>query len=133
VPVNIIIGLVALLLALVLYSLGVWRGYRADGYSTGLLGVLWVGVAFDILATSMMAIQAGGLDLRPGAPLVHTVLALAALGGMIVGTAVASWALSTHREPLQHVVSRALLAPWALWVAVFLWGMVTRGAVRMGA
>lgn len=132
-PVNIIVGLVALLLALILYSLGSWRGFCAGGFSAGLLGVLWAGVGFDILATLMMAIQAGGLDVRPGTPLLHTVLALVALGGMIAGTALASWALSVDHASLQRVVSRALLAPWALWVAVFVWGMVTRGAVRMGA
>ena len=131
-PVNIIVGLFALLAALILYTIGAWSAYRARSFSTRTLVLLWVGVVFDVLATTMMGWQIGGLDLRPGAPLLHTVLALLAMAGMIAGTALATWAVSAKRADVASAVSRWLLAPWALWVAVFVWGMVTRGAARMG-
>ena len=131
-PINIIIGLVALLFALVLYTTGTWSAFRAKGFSAQTLTMLWIGAFFDVLGTVMMGIQVGGLDLSPGMPTVHTVLALLAMAGMIVGTAVGTWALSAKRDDIAASVSRLILAPWALWVAVFIWGMVTRGAARMG-
>ena len=132
-PINIIIGLVALLFALVLYTTGTWSAFRAKGFSARTLTMLWIGAFFDVLATVMMGLQVGGLDLRPGIPTVHTVLALLAMAGMIAGAAVGTWAMSAKRAEVAATVYRALLAPWALWVAVFVWGMVTRGAARMGA
>lgn len=131
-PRNIIVGLFALLVALVLYTVGTWRAYRARAFSTGSLVMLWVAVGFDVLATTMMGMQIGGLDLRPGAPMLHTVLALLAMAGMVIGAAVATWAFSAKRGDVASAVSRWLLVPWALWVAVFVWGMMTRGAARMG-
>lgn len=131
-PRNIIVGLFAVLFALVLYTVGSWSAFRAKRFSARTLVILWIGVAFDVLATTMMGWQIGGLDLRPGAPLLHTVLALLAMAGMIVGAAVASWATSAKRDDISLAVSRWLLIPWALWVAVFVWGMMTRGAARMG-
>ena len=131
-PVNILIGILSVFLALILYSVGAWSAFRTKRFSAGTLTVLWIGAFFDVLGTVMMGIQVGGLDLSPGMPTVHTVLALLAMAGMIVGTAVGTWALSAKRDDIAASVSRLILAPWALWVAVFIWGMVTRGAARMG-
>ena len=131
-PVNIIIGLFALLFALILYTVGTWSAFRAKAFTRRTLVMLWVGAVFDVLATTMMGMQIGGLDLRPGMPTVHTVLALLAMGGMIAGAAVATGASGASREGVSRVVSRLLLVPWALWVAIFVWGMVSRGAARMG-
>ena len=126
-PVNIVIGLVALLLALVLYSIGTWGAFRAQGLTKRILTTLWAGAVFDVLATVMM-----GLHMRTPESTLHTVLALLAMAGMIAGAAVGTWASSAKRADVAATVSRALLAPWALWIAVFVWGMVTRGAARMG-
>ena len=131
-PLNIVIGLVALLGALVLYTIGMWSAFRARAFSGPTLAMLWVGAVFDVLATVMMGLQVGGLDLRPGVPTVHTALALLAMAGMIAGAAAGTWASSMKRAHVAVRVSRMLLAPWALWVAVFVWGMATRGAARMG-
>ena len=131
-PVNIVIGLVALLLALVLYSIGTWGAFRAQGLTKRILTTLWAGAVFDVLATVMMGLQVGGLDMRTPESTLHTVLALLAMAGMIAGAAVGTWASSAKRADVAATVSRALLAPWALWIAVFVWGMVTRGAARMG-
>lgn len=131
-PVNIIVGLLSLLVAIVLYTVGTWSAFRRRGFTSRLLVVLWVGVVFDVLATVMMGMQIGGLDLTP-AGLPHTVLALLAMAGMVVGIGVATYGLANGNEQLQRLVSRLLIAPWALWVAVFVYGMMTRGAARMSA
>lgn len=130
-PVNILIGLVALLVALVCYSIGVWGAFRAKSFGRKQLAFVWVGFMFDILATVMMGMQVGGLDLRPGAPLLHTVLALVALAGMLAAAVAGTWALRSDKDDVSLRASRLVLLPWALWVGVFVWGMIERGAARM--
>ncbi len=95
--------------------------------------LLWVGFVFDVLATGMMAMQIGGLDLRPGAPLLHTVLALVGMFGMFAVALVASYAFASGKDGARGLaLTRWALAPWVVWVAVFVWGMSTRGAARVG-
>lgn len=131
-PVNIIVGLVSLLVALVLYTVATWGAFRRRGFGPRQVAMLWVGLVFDALATVMMGMQIGGLDLRPGTPLVHTVLALIAMAGMFAGAAVGTYAMVSGNDGIGRAMSRVLIAPWALWVVVFIWGMATRGAARMG-
>lgn len=131
-PINIIVGLVALLVALVLYTVATFSALRRKGFAVRQVAMLWVGLVFDALATVMMGLSIGGLDLRPGAPLLHTVLALLAMAGMFVGACVGTYAMVSGDDGVGRTMSRLLVAPWALWVAVFVWGMLTRGPVRMG-
>jgi uncharacterized repeat protein (TIGR03987 family) len=131
-PVNIVIGLVALLFALVMYSIGAWGAFRAKGITRRHTVFLWVGFAFDVLATAMMAIQAGGLDLSPLSDLLHTVLALLAMFGMLAAAIVGTSAVANKDDSLRSAVARWVLAPWTLWIVVFVWGMVSRGSQRLG-
>lgn len=131
-PVNIIIGLVALLVALVLYSMAAWGAFRAKSLSRAHLNYIWVGLVFDVLATAMMAIEAGGLDLSPLSDLLHTIVAFAALFGMLAIALLGARALRADSQTTLRALSRWILAPWALWVFVFVWGMISRGSQRMG-
>jgi hypothetical protein len=82
-------------------------------------------LAFDALATVMMGLTSGGLDLSTPANTLHTVLALVAFFGMLVFTAVATWARSTDRGSMT-MAARWIVAPWALWMVVFVWGTISR-------
>lgn len=130
-PPNIVIGLVALLFALLLYSMAAWGAFRNNGVELRHVAHLWVGFFFDVIATWMMAIQIGGLDLRPGTPLLHTVLALAGMGGMFAAALVGTWAFVKRDAAVGRAVSRYVLAPWVVWVFVFVWGMIERGGARV--
>lgn len=124
-PVNIIIGNVALIVALVLYSVGVWGAFRAKAFSGRHVLYIWLGVAFDIMATLMMAISAGGsLQWDTPANKLHTALALAAYLGM-VAIAAAAPPLKTN-DRCRALLTRIAIAPWALWIGVYVWGMITR-------
>lgn len=132
-PVNIMVGILALLVALVCYSVAVWQAFRKQSYARPQVVLVWVGFVFDVLATVMMALSIGGLDLRPGAPLLHTVLALVAMFGMLTVAVIGTYALASGNDDLRGLsLTRWALAPWAIWVAVFVWGMATRGAARVG-
>jgi len=121
-PVNIMVGILALLVAVVLYSMGVWGAFRAKGVRQRDVTLLWVGLACDVGATVMMGLSVGGLDLRPGTPMIHTVLALVALLGIAAFTAVGQWAISKDDGALRSTVARWIVAPWVLWVVVFVFG-----------
>ena len=121
-PANIIIGLISLLIALALYSIGTWGAYRSRGTKKRDIGLIWAGFGFDVIATAMMAIQAGGLQKD-----LHTILALTAMAGMLFSAIMGPWS----KGKMAGVISRWVLAPWTLWVVVFIWGMVERGSVRL--
>ena len=131
-PINIVIGLVALLVALVLYSMGAWGAFRAKTFTGRHATYLWVGFAFDVLATAMMAIAAGGLDLSPLSDLLHTIVAFVGMFGMLAAAIVGTQALAKGDDELRSSVAAWVLAPWAVWVFVFVWGMVSRGSQRLG-
>lgn len=130
-PVNIVIGLVALLVALVMYSIGSISAFRAKAVSRRNVTFLFIGLAFDVLATAMMAIAAGGLDLSPLADLLHTIVAFVALFGMLAAAVMGNQALANGNSKLNASVAKWVLAPWALWVFVFVWGMISRGSQRL--
>lgn len=131
-PLNIVIGLVSLLVALVLYSLGTWGAFRAKAVTSRHVTYLWIGFAFDVLATAMMAIAAGGLDLEPLADLLHTVVAFVAMFGMLAVAIVGSRALASSAQSTLSALAKWIVAPWAIWLFIFVWGMLARGSQRMG-
>jgi hypothetical protein len=124
-PVNIIIGNIALIVALALYSVGVWGAFRARAFSGRHILYMWLGVFFDIIATLMMVISAGGsLQWDTPANKLHTALALIVYFGM-VAIASAAPPLKTN-ERCRTLLTRIALVPWAMWLGVYVWGMVTR-------
>jgi len=119
--VNVMIGILALLIALVLYSLGTWRSFRAKKVTRTNVIFLWLGVLFDTLATTMMAIENGGI-----AQDLHTAVAFTVYAGMIVAAALGSWALMKNNERLSVSVAKWTVVPWAAWVVMFLWAFAQR-------
>ena len=131
-PATIAVGLVALIVALIMYSIGSIGAFRSKLITRRHVTYLWIGVGFDVLATVMMAIEAGGLDLEPFADLVHTIVALVALLAMIDIAAGGTWAINKGDDKMRATLAKWVLVPWALWVFVFVWGMLARGSARMG-
>ena len=125
-PLNILAGLFCVIVALGLYSAGTWSAFRRGGFGRNQLILLWTGVGFDILATVMMGLSIGGLDLSPTGWL-HTTIALLAWALMFVSVLTGTLAYVRRDEVLGLRTSRLILGPWALWVAVFVWGMIARG------
>jgi len=130
-PLNIVVGIVALVGALIMYSFGVWGAFRSKSVHRSHVTYLFIGFAFDVVATVMMAIQAGGLDLSPLSDLLHTVAALVALFGMLVAALLGNRAIVSGSSTTSRTISRWVLAPWTLWIFVFVWGMLSRGAQRL--
>jgi hypothetical protein len=125
-PIYALVGVVAVFVALGLYTVGVWGMFRAKAARPRDLTILWTALAVDVFATVMMGMVSGGLDFSTPANSVHTVVALVAFAGMLVFVALATWARAGGREALSRTLAKWIVAPWALWVALFVWGLVTR-------
>ena len=123
-PINVLIGILAVIIALVLYSIGVWGAFRSGKVSRRGLMILWVGFGFDVLATLMMAIQAKGISND-----LHSILALIALAGMLLVISLSTWFYRSGTSSIQ--LTRWMLLPYLLWVFVFVWGMIERGSTRL--
>lgn len=124
-PVNVMIGILALLIALVLYSMGAVGAFRAKALTQKSLRFLWIGLFFDVLATVMMGISSGGLDLSAEGRM-HTFIALAALFGILAVAVTGALAFKKKDEKTIANLSKWVLGPYALWVFVFIWGMIAR-------
>ena len=122
-PVNVIVGLLTLLVALVLYSVGTWTAFRRKGFGPVQVATLWLGFAFDITATVSMAWNLGHLDFGSPARTMHTTLALLVMAGMAISAAVGTYAWSKQDAALGAKIARLIPLPWALWLAMFLWGL----------
>lgn len=126
-PATIVVGPVALIVALIIYTMGSVGAFRSKSITRRHVTYLWIGVGFDVLATAMMAIDAGGLAVEPLADLLHTIVAFVALLGMVDIAAGGTWAIGKGNDKMRATIAKWALVPWALWVFVFLWGMVVRG------
>ena len=123
-----IIGMLFVLVAMVVYSIGVWGAFRRRSFTRTHLTLLAVGLVFDIGATVAMSSTIGWtLDLRPGPPLLHTVLALVAFFGMLAGTVAAYVSFRRTDTGSMKSVTRWIVAPWVLWAFMFVWGSTRIG------
>lgn len=109
-----------------MYSMGSWGAFRAKTVTKRHVTYLWIGFAFDVLATAMMAISARGLDLEPLPDLLHTLSAFVVMFGMAGAAIIGMRALKSGNDALAATLAKFILAPWALWVLMFLWGMASR-------
>ena len=125
-PVNIIIGVFSIFVALALYSMGVWGAFRAKVMGRKNLALIWAGFGFDVIATIMMAVQARSFMGDP-----HTVLGVIGLLGMLATACVVTWAMYRMKEDILVQAARWAPAPWAVWLVSFTWGLIVRGIARL--
>ena len=142
-PVTILAGLVFVLVALVLYSLGSWGAFRKKGATKRTVMYLWIGFVFDVLATLMMAIQPtatvqANIATNPSFYLMaigmgtsslillnnlKTYVALLGMAGMLGGAIFSGLAVKSGDAGKNMRMSRIILAPWAVWVVAFVLGL----------
>jgi len=124
-PASVMIGLLGLLVAVVSYTVGTWMAFRRKRFDRSSLTALWLGFAFDVIATASMAMTIGRLDFSPDGWL-HTTLALGVMAGMLLFASLGTYAVAKGNEQLSTATARAVVVPWALWVAVFVWGLADK-------
>jgi hypothetical protein len=138
-PITILAGTLFVVAALVLYTIGAIGSFRKKGASKRDLLLLWLGFGFDVLGTLVMAFQttaavSAKLATNASAYLVNvgfgdttvvlenglsTYLALLGMIGMLVVIVLAARAATAKDGKTALTMSRAIFAPWVIWVVSF--------------
>ena len=116
-------SITAMILALVLYSIGVWGEKLVGRLKPWQLWFFWIGFACDTTGTTLMGRMAGKFDFD-----VHGLTGLAAILLMALHASWATAALVLKQEKVIANFHRFSVAVWTLWLVPFLSGM----ALAMG-
>ena len=121
------VGVLGMIVAMVLYSIGVWGAYRSKKFSQRNVMFILGGVVFDVIGTGGMFVTAGNRFLFDTTfNIVHTSAAFLAFFGMLAVGIVGTWAVQKNKDEMLATLSRWALAPWTLWAIIFVWGMLQR-------
>ena len=118
-PVLLPYSIVAMILALTLYSIGVWGEKLVGRLRPWQLWFFWLGFACDTTGTTLMGRIAGKFDLD-----VHGLTGLAAILLMALHAAWATVALALKQERVITHFHRFSVTVWTLWLIPFVTGLV---------
>jgi uncharacterized repeat protein (TIGR03987 family) len=117
-PVLLPYSIAAMILALTLYSIGVWGEKLVGRLQPWQLYFFWLGFACDTAGTTLMGRIAGRFDLD-----VHGLTGLAAILLMALHAIWASVALALKQERVITYFHRFSVAVWTLWLIPFFSGV----------
>ncbi len=112
------VAVVAINLALLCYTVGVWGEHLARRLQGWHLLFFWTGFGLDTLGTSFMGRLAGGFQLN-----IHAVTGVGAIGLMLIH---ALWATKVLWQRDEHAIRnfhKFSTVVWGIWLIPFLTGM----------
>ena len=112
-------AIVFMVLALCLYSVGVWGAKLAGRLCRWQLAFFWCGFVCDTAGTGLMGKIAGSLHFN-----LHTLTGLLAIGLMALHALWATAALALNRERVLHGFHRFSITVWTIWLVPFFGGLV---------
>jgi len=124
------VGVLGMVVAMTLYSIGVWGAYRGKKFSQRNVMFILGGVIFDVIGTGGMFVTAGNQFLFDTTMnIVHTSAAFVAFFGMLAVGIVGTWAVQKKKDEMLVTLAKWALAPWVLWAIIFVWGMLQKPQV----
>ena len=118
-PVKLLIAVVVTVLALVLYTVGIWRQRSAKTIRPVHLWLFWLGLVCDITGSLLMGTLAGGFSLT-----IHGINGLLAVLLMVVTAVRATMIYSKKDEEAARRFPRFSIPVWVIWVLSFLTGVI---------
>ena len=115
-------AVVAITLALIFYTIGVWSEHRARLLKPVHLVFFWLGLAMDSLGTYTMSLIAGGTG--GGLMSAHGITGAIAIVLMFIHAIWATTVLIRKNERAMHTFHRFSIAVWAIWLIPFVIGMM---------
>lgn len=115
-------AVIAITLALVFYTIGVWSEHRARVLKPVHLAFFWLGLCMDTAGTMMMSRMAEGVS--GGLSGAHGVTGLIAIILMMVHAVWATVVLWRKDEKAMHTFHRFSVAVWLIWLVPFVLGMM---------
>ncbi|MBR3377138.1 MAG: TIGR03987 family protein [Mogibacterium sp.] len=114
-------AVIAITLALVCYTIGVWWEHKDKVLRPIHLAFFWLGLILDATGTHAMTLLAG--DVASGLTGVHGITGLIAIVLMFVHAVWATIVLVRKDENSMHTFHRFSITVWAIWLVPFIIGM----------
>ena len=114
-------AVVAITLALVCYTIGVWWEHKDKVLRPIHLVFFWLGLILDATGTHAMTLMAG--DASSGLTGVHGITGLIAIVLMFIHAVWATIVLVRKDENSMHTFHRFSITVWAIWLVPFIIGM----------
>ena len=116
---DFIAAIVAISLALVFYTLGVWSEKFAGRLRGRHLALFWIGLVFDTTGTTLMGEIAGGLDFN-----LHGITGVLAIILMLSHALWATLVFVRKDEQKLRDFHKFSLFVWLVWLVPFITGMI---------
>lgn len=116
-------AVIAITLALIFYTIGVWSEHRAKVLKPIHLVFFWLGLIMDTTGTTLMAKMAessGGGGLMSA----HGITGLIAIILMMIHAVWATFVLARKDDKAMHTFHRLSIAVWVIWLIPFVLGMM---------
>ena len=121
-PELLIKAVIAITLALIFYTIGVWSEHRAKVLKPVHLVFFWLGLAMDAVGTGMMSkISNQSQSAMMG---VHGITGMIAIFLMLIHAVWATIVLARKNEKALHTFHRFSIVVWIIWLIPFVIGMV---------
>ena len=115
-------AVIAITLALILYTIGVWSEYFARRLKPVHLVFFWAGFCMDATGTHLMTLLKGQAE--SGLLSAHAVSGVIAILLMLIHAVWATVVLVRNNERLQKSFHRFSITVWVIWLIPFILGMI---------
>ena len=115
-------AVIAITLALIFYTIGVWAEHRAKDLKVWHLVCFWLGLCMDTAGTALMTRLADGS--ASGLMSAHGITGAIAIVLMMVHAVWASIVLARGDEKAKHTFHRFSIIVWVIWLVPFVLGMM---------
>ncbi len=115
-------AVIAITLALIFYTIGVWSERIAKTLKPVHLVFFWLGLCCDTFGTYMMSHIAYGSGV--GLMSAHGITGMIAIVLMMVHAVWATVVLAKKDEKAMHTFHRFSIAVWVIWLVPFILGMI---------
>jgi uncharacterized repeat protein (TIGR03987 family) len=113
-----IFSIVAIVSALVFYTIGVWSERLAGKLKPWHMALFWIGLVFDTTGTTLMGSMAGKMEFN-----LHGITGVLAIVLMFGHAIWAAAVLITKQKKAIHNFHKFSMVVWLIWLVPFLSGM----------
>jgi uncharacterized repeat protein (TIGR03987 family) len=119
-------AVIAITLALVFYTIGVWSEHRAKVLKPVHLVFFWLGFCADTAGTAMMSRLAGGLSQAASGGMTgaHGITGMIAIILMLIHAVWATAVLARRDEEASRTLHKFSIVVWVIWLVPFILGMI---------
>ncbi|AYE35121.1 HsmA family protein [Clostridium septicum] len=123
---KLILAIVAITLALVFYTIGVFGERRSKSLNKNHVLIFWLGLICDTTGTvTMSKIAAEGVtEISKSAQVIHGVTGLLAIVLMLFHAVWATWVLYKNDEDKKVAFHKFSIAVWMVWLVPYIVGAI---------